>query len=120
MKKLLICLVLITSAFVSKAQLANTKWSGTMMVPAEQQVTLTFKKDSLFIMIDDMAVESMTYAVKDSIITATKFDGKSPCDLGPFTLKFLLKGNQLFIKDIADKCTERLNAWTSDPFIKQN
>jgi len=120
MKKLLICLILLTGTFVSKAQLANTKWTGTMMVPGEQKVTLAFKKDSLFIMIDDMAVESMTYIAKDSTITATKFDGKSPCDLGPFTLKFLLKGNQLFIKDVADNCPERLNAWTADPFIKQN
>ena len=120
MKKLLICLILLTSAFISKAQLANTKWSGTMMVPSEQKVILAFKKDSLFIMIDDMAVESMTYSINDSTITANKFDGKSPCDIGPFTLKFLLKGNQLFIKDISDSCNERLSAWTVDPFIKQN
>jgi len=120
MKKLLICLIFLTSAFISKAQLANTKWSGTMMVPSEQKVILAFKKDSLFVVIDDTPVESMTYTIKDSTIIANKFDGKSSCDIGPFTLKFLLKGNQLFIKDISDSCTDRLNAWTPDPFIKQN
>jgi len=113
MKKLLICLTLITSAFASKAQLANTKWTGTMMVPSEQ-------KDSLFIMIDNDVVESMTYTVKDNTIIANKFDGKSPCDLGPFTLTYSLKGNQLFIKDTSDSCDDRLHAWTTDPFIKGN
>ena len=120
MKKLLICLLFITSALASKAQLANTKWTGTMMVPSEQKVTLSFKKDSLFIMIDNDVVESMTYTVKDNTIIANKFDGKSPCDLGPFTLTYSLKGNQLFIKDTSDSCDDRLHAWTTDPFIKGN
>ena len=90
------------------------------MVPNEQKVTLTFKKDSLFIIINDDVVESMTYTVKDNSILASKVDGKSPCELGPFTLTFTLKDNKLFIKDITDSCDERLNAWTADPFIKQN
>jgi hypothetical protein len=119
MKTLLIFLALIMSTLITKAQLANTKWSGNMMVPSEQQVTLSFKTDSLFILIGDDIVESMTYAVKDSLINASKVDGKSPCSNGPFTLKFLLKADKLFIKDISDSCDERLNAWTSDPFTKE-
>ena len=119
MKKLLICLLFITSALASKAQLANTKWMGTMMVPDEQKVSLAFKKDTLFIMIDDEAVESMTYTIKDNTIIANKFDGKSPCELGPFTLTFSVKDNQLFIKDTSDTCDERLHAWTATPFIKE-
>ena len=119
MKTFLICIVLASASLFSKAQLANTKWTGTMMVPSEQQVELSFKKDSLYINIDDSPVESMTYKVSDSLITAVKVDGKSPCDTGPFTLKFSLQGNKLFIKDISDSCEDRKNAWTSDPFTKE-
>ena len=119
MKTFLICLVLVSVSIVSKAQLTNTKWSGTMMVPSEQQVELSFKKDSLFIIINNSPVESMTYNVKDSLINVVKVDGKSPCDSGPFALKFLLQGDKLFIKDISDNCDERKNAWTADPFTKE-
>ncbi|WP_461453491.1 hypothetical protein [Mucilaginibacter sp.] len=119
MKTFLISLVLISGSLISKAQFANTKWTGTMMVPSEQQVELSFKKDSLYINIEESPVESMTYKVKDSLITVNKVDGKSPCELGPFTLKFSLQGDKLFIKDISDSCDERKNAWTSDPFTKE-
>ena len=119
MKTFLICIILVSASLISKAQFANTKWTGTMMVPSEQQVELSFKKDSLFISIDDSPVESMTYKVKDSLMNVVKIDGKSPCDLGPFTLKFSVQGDKLFIKDISDSCDERKNAWTTDPFTKE-
>lgn len=120
MKIIIFCLLLLACGLVSKAQLANTKWTGTMLVPNEQKVTLSFKTDSLFVLIDNVVVESMTYSIKDSTINVTKVDGKSPCELGPFILQFLLKGNQLFIKDISDSCGERKNAWVLDPFIKED
>jgi len=119
MKTILICLVLVSASLISKAQLANTKWNGTMMVPSETQVTLAFKKDSLYIVINDEPVESMTYSVKDSLITAKKVDGKSPCNTNAFTLKYTINGDKLFIKDVADTCDPRLNAWTANPFTKQ-
>jgi hypothetical protein len=121
MKTFLICLVILSASLTSKAQLTNTKWTGTMMVPGETEVMLSFKKDSLYIIVNDEPVETMTYTVKDSLITAKKTDGKSPCNNNDaFTLKYTMSGNKLFIKDIADKCDPRFNAWTSDPFIKQN
>jgi heat shock protein HslJ len=119
MKIMLICLVLLSATLISKAQLANTKWTGTMMVPDEAQVMLSFKKDSLYIIINDEPVESMTYSVKDSLITGNKVDGKSPCNNDTFTLKYTIKEDKLFIKDIADPCDPRLHAWVNDPFTKQ-
>lgn len=107
-------------AMISKAQLANTKWGGTMFVPTEAKVTLIFKQDTLLMWINDMAMvgETMTYTSKDSTITLNKVSGNSPCDSAAFTLKYHIVNNMLYISNLIDACDPRVQAWPTTPFAK--
>jgi hypothetical protein len=118
----LLFILILFIPLISKAQLAGTKWSGTMNVPTETNVSLEFKADTLFLAITDMGIigETMLYTVKDSVITLKKVSGNSPCDIGgAFTVKFKTDGNRLFISVLNDPCDERKNAWTNQPFYKK-
>jgi hypothetical protein len=123
MKTVLLCVVFMIVATAAKAQLANTKWSGLMNVPTQQNVILDFKTDTVKMILPDndgYVGETMLYSVKDSVITLKKVDGNSPCDQSAFTLTYAIKGNQLFVKTLSDVCEDRKNAWPATPFIKVN
>lgn len=121
MKTLYLFAALLLVASISKAQLKNTKWQGKMNVPEETTIILDFKLDSVNMVIpeNDMIGETMTYSVKDSTITMKKTSGHSPCNVGDvFTVKYLIKDDKLFIKNLSDPCDQRIQAWTSEPFIR--
>ena len=121
MRTIYLVIILLSVATLSKAQLKNTKWEGKMNVPDETQVTLDFKTDSVDIVIADngMVGESMTYSVKDSVITMKKTSGHSPCNVGDeFKVKYSIKGNQLFISNLSDPCDPRVQSWTKEPFVR--
>ena len=120
MKKLLLLLVLVTGTMVSKAQLANTKWTGTMYVPTDAQVTLNFKKDSVEMIINenDMVGETMAYTIKDDVITLKKLSGHSPCGTDTFTVKYIIKDGKLFITPLTDPCEDRTHSWASAGYTK--
>jgi len=114
-------IVLLITAGTAKAQLINTKWEGKLNVPDEIKVILYFKQDSVDMIIvdDDMVGETMAYSLKDSVITMKKISGNSPCNVGDvFKVKFLIKGDKLFIHNLSDPCDERTHAWTDEPLIR--
>jgi hypothetical protein len=107
-------------AVISKAQLKNTKWQGKMNVPDLTPIVLDFKADSVNMVIVDngMVGETMTYSVKDTIITLAKTGGNSPCNVGDvFKVKYVIKDNKLFISNLSDPCDPRAQSWTNEPFI---
>ncbi len=92
-----------------------------MNVPDETAVILDFKADTVNMVVAEngMVGESMTYAVKDSIITMKKTDGHSPCDVdGTFQVKYVIKDDKLFITSVSDPCDARSQAWTTEPFTR--
>ncbi len=117
-------LFLILSASASKAQLANTRWSGTMAIPSSVNVILEFKADTLNLIVvpgtgDAFVGEAMHYAVNGNVITLKKISGNSPCDVDkPFTLTYSIAGDHLSIKPLADDCEARSNSWPAEPFEK--
>ncbi len=113
--------IILLAATVSKAQLKNTKWTGTMNVPDATTVILDFKADSVDMVVADAGFvgETMTYSVKDSIITMKKTSGHSPCNIGgEFKVKYIIKDDKLFITNLSDNCDERVQSWNKEPFIR--
>jgi hypothetical protein len=118
----ILALLLLTSA-ISKAQLKNTQWKGKMSVPSETTVILDFKEDSVDMIIVDneMVGETMTYSVKDSVITMKKTSGHSPCNVGDeFKVKYLIQDDKLFISNLSDPCDARIHCWSDEPLIRVN
>jgi len=121
MKTFFTLTMLIFTAVIARAQLTNTKWQGKLKVPDETSVILDFKKDTVnMIIVDyDMVGESMTYSVKDSIITMKKTAGHSPCNVDDvFKVKYKIKDDKLFISNLTDPCDARVESWSTEPFIR--
>lgn len=121
MKTILFSVVLVISCTFAKAQLANTKWSGSIMAPSIVDVNLVFSKDTLKITVAGQSdvLEAMTYTVKDIVITIKKVFGGSPCDDGSSaTMKYIIKGDNLFLSVLNDPCEPRKNAWPPEPFVR--
>jgi hypothetical protein len=120
--KIFYCLIiLLIAAGTAKAQLKNTKWEGNLNVPDETRVILYFKQDTVQMIIADRGFvgETMTYLLKDSVITMKKTSGNSPCDVdGVFKVKYLVKDDKLFIHNLSDPCDARTQAWTNAPLIR--
>ena len=99
----------------------NTKWQGELNVPYKTMVILNFKKDSVDMIIADngMIGETMTYSVKDSVITMKKTGGNSPCNVDDvFRVKYLIKDDKLFISNILDPCDARVQSWSNEPLAR--
>lgn len=121
MKAFFLSVVLLFAGVLAKAQLQNTKWTGVMRIPDETKVTLDFRTDTVDIIIADqmMIVETMTFAAKDSVLSMNKTSGHSPCNPGDaFKIKFIIKGDQLFLSNVTDPCDARAQAWTDQPLIR--
>ena len=121
MKIFYLLVTLLSIGMVAKAQLQNTKWAGKLYVPEETKVVLDFRKDTVDMIIVDPGFvgETMTYSVKDSVITMKKTSGNSPCNVGDgFQVKYLIKDDKLFISNILDPCDARSQAWTNEPLIR--
>lgn len=121
MKSLMFMALTFLIPFAAKAQLKNTEWVGKIAAPAEVEVVLQFKSDTLQIVIagTDNVIESMKYSVKDDVITINKILGGSPCSNDQTaTLKYIIKNDHLMIVTVNDPCDDRKNAWPPDGFVK--
>lgn len=123
MKKiLLLSFLAVTSFSFANAQLSGSKWKGMLKVPDPMQTVLEFKNDTLVNVInvsEDNVVETMTYVVKDTLLTLRKISGSSPCDentIGRY--KITWKDDKFTIALIEDACDVRANAFTSEPWEK--
>lgn len=95
------------------AQLINTQWKTRIDINGPVGVILDFKKDtcSLYTIADSTIIETMTYVVKDSVITLHKIDGQSDCDNStPGTYKFAATNNILVLHMVSDNCDDRSSA----------
>jgi len=100
-------------AFSLHAQLAGTRWNTRINAGEIINTILDFGKDTcvLYTVADSSIIETMSYSIKDSILTLRKIDGQSDCDAGtPATYKFRLKDNTLSLIMAADDCSDRSSA----------
>jgi hypothetical protein len=73
----------------------------------------------MIIVENQMVGETMTYSVKDSVITMNKTSGNSPCNIGDeFKVKYVIKDGKLFISNLSDPCDARTQSWNKEPFTR--
>jgi hypothetical protein len=110
MKKIMVAALLSLPLFTLHAQLAGTKWKAKINAGQMINVILDFKNDtcSIYNMADSETIESMTYKLKDSILTLQKIEGQSDCDTSTTgTYKFFVKDSALYIVLKSDDCDDR-------------
>jgi hypothetical protein len=104
----------------ARAQLTDTRWTGTVNAPDPVPVVLHFKTDTLIIHVaGDPAnvIETMQFSLKDNRLTLYKLDGLSPCDnttAGIYSA--LVKDNNLSLTVVEDRCAQRAEAFPAEPF----
>jgi hypothetical protein len=123
MKKTIVFLfVAVFTGTMAQAQLTNTKWKNTMMIPEAVEVYLDFAKDTVKMLVvqDAALVETMSYTIQNDTLTLIKLSGLSPCDtdaVGKYKLE--IKEDRLTILPIKDDCPDRSAAFLPDAWIKQ-
>jgi hypothetical protein len=123
MKQLLILSVAILAAGSLHAQLANTRWKVTLNLGDQVETVFDFSADSLKVYgaTDSTQFETMSYTVKDSVLSLLKAYGQSACSttsVGKY--KFAIKENQLTASLLSDDCDPRSSVldktiWTKIP-----
>jgi len=110
MKKITIFLLLAFAAITTNAQLAKTKWKGTLQLDNPVDVVFDFGKDSLtvYTAAENAGLETMTYSAKDAVLAINKAYGQSDCD-GTMTgkYKFEIKNDEMTLVLISDDCANR-------------
>jgi len=121
MKKLILILFFLGAGNFAKAQLTNTKWTGTLAVPDLMPIVLSFKADTLEVILQENGeyLETMNYKVSGDTLLLKKISGGSPCPEGSeFKVKFALQRDNLLVTPLSDDCTMRSDSWTKDHFVK--
>ena len=111
MKKIILFFLIVIACTSVKAQLANKKWNGTLQMDQPTEVTLEFKKDTLYAVTtgNGQLLETMTYTVKNKVLTLIKVAGQSECGETPGNYKFEIKNETLVLTVDKDECYNRSN-----------
>ena len=126
-KTLLLTATICLALFTAKAQLADSRWTGTIKIPMQDgkmhsyAVICTFQKDTMSMVypLGTLPTDVMSYTEENNVISIKKVRGGVPCDVtavGKYSYE--MKGGQLFLKMIQDDCPARGGADVSAPFDK--
>jgi hypothetical protein len=121
MKRLILLLYFLGIGSYANAQLANTKWTGTLAVPDLMSAILNFKTDTMEVIASESGefLETMSYTISGDTLLLKKVSGGSPCPVGStFKVKFALQHENLMVTPLSDDCAMRSESWTKDPFVK--
>jgi hypothetical protein len=119
-KSIFILLVVFTSTSVH-AQLKNTKWKGTIQADNTLNVVFDYRSDTLEVTNSDDGsnIETMTYTVKDTVLTLRKISGQSSCDTeGTGKYRFEIKDDALHLTQISDNCNDRTSALSNSKWTR--
>ena len=124
MKKTIALLVIVCCSLMTvTAQLANTKWKGTIKIATKTglvptDVTLFFTTDTLSVVYDNgFQPDIMSYKETDGKVIYKKISGGVPCDTTALMVtSYQIKNDQLWIKAIQDECRVRGQGDISAPF----
>jgi hypothetical protein len=122
MKKIILLLFVTFGAFVSQAQLAKTKWKGTLQLDNPLEVIFDFGKDSLFVytVADNSALETMTFTDADKVLTIKKVFGQSDCAETEGKYKYEIKNGELILTLVSDECAGRSTVLNNSKWGKTN
>ena len=121
MKKWMLLFTVTITSSLAMAQLAGTKWKGTIKGDNPRNVFLDFKNNtcSLITISDSSLVESMLYSVESKNLSFTKIEGQSDCDnttIGKYS--FMMKKDSMFMKKVSDACDDRSSALDNVKWVK--
>ena len=103
------------------AQLKNTKWKGTVHSDNDIDVIFNYRSDTLEVtnIADSSNLETMTYTIKDTVLSLQKIYGQSNCSVtGMGKYKFEIKDDLLYITLLSDDCDDRSSALNNSKWIK--
>ena len=111
MKKMLFILVFSLAIAGVKAQLAGTKWKMILnMGNGDTETTCAFSKDSLVVTVTGSGdhVETLSYTLKDNVLTIQKAYGQSDCDTNAIgKYKVDITSTDMAFALVSDDCTGR-------------
>jgi hypothetical protein len=113
MKKTIYMLVLCFLCLHAHTQLANSKWKTTLHVDPPIKVVFYFSADTLVVTNaeDSSTLETLTYSLKDTVLTLQKLYGQSGCnttDVGTYSC--LINTGEMHLRIISDVCDDRSDA----------
>ena len=78
MKEIIFIFLISLASITVHAQLKNTKWKGTIHSDNDIDVVFDYRSDTLEVLniSDGSNLETMTYAIKDSVLSMKKFMAK--------------------------------------------
>lgn len=103
------------------AQLKNTKWKGTVHSDNDIDVIFDYRSDTLEVtnIADSSSLETMTYTIKDTVLSLQKIYGQSGCNVtGTGKYKFEIKDDILYITLLSDDCDDRSSALNNSKWVK--
>jgi hypothetical protein len=121
MKKIIFIFLISLTSITVNAQLKNTKWKGTIHSDNDIDAIFDYRSDTLEVSNtgDGSSLETMTYAIKDSILTLQKIYGQSNCDAtGEGKYKFEIKDDLLYLMFISDACDDRSSVLNNSKWSK--
>jgi len=122
MKKITLLLMVTIGALTTQAQLAKTKWKGTLQLDNPLEVIWDFGNDSLVVyaLADNSALETMTFKDADKTLTIKKVFGQSDCTESEGKYKYEIKNDELVLTLISDECTGRSSVLNNSKWGKSN
>ena len=117
----LLSITIISISIVSWKQriinpLAQTKWTGTMSIPSEENVVLEFTNDRLNLIFDQQVVEVSAYQIKGDTVTLKKVSGNSPCEMETGSYLYHVSQETLTFKVLNDECSARSQAFSPNGY----
>ncbi|MDP9081137.1 MAG: hypothetical protein M3O71_27280 [Bacteroidota bacterium] len=121
MKKIITLVIILFTAVNTHAQLANTKWKGTLKIDEDVPTLFDFGKDTLKLtrFANGAGIENMTFTTTDSTLTLKKTEGQSDCNndvIGKY--KFSIRDGKLSLKLISDACNDRSSVLDNTVYTK--
>jgi hypothetical protein len=110
MKQSVLFLFLFVAVISAKAQLANTRWKGSIQADETIDVVFHFNNDTLKVenVGDASLIEVLTYFTKDNLVTFQKIYGQSDCNASEKgQYKYEIKNNEINFMLIEDVCNQR-------------
>lgn len=121
MKQIIFIFLVTLVSITASAQLKNTEWKGTIHSDNDIDVLFDYGSDTLYVInvADSSSLETLTYTVKDGVITFQKIKGQSGCDTaGKGTYKFEIKENVMYVTLVSDTCDDRSSAMKDSKWVK--
>lgn len=116
---LLVLFICISTGTTTVNELENTTWKGTFFTPDATDGLFVFKQDTVMVMINDYALETMAFSVKGDTLSLTKIMGDSPCGTEAALYLYKVTDDVLKLTMLKDDCAERSSGISTEGYVKE-